>query len=34
MGGEGSLPAVTRNPVGAQLSTLRSAFKVIDGGRS
>jgi regulator of CtrA degradation len=28
------LPAVTRNPVGAQLSTIRSAFRVIDGGRS
>jgi regulator of CtrA degradation len=34
MGGSGSLPAVTRNPVGAQISTIRSAFKVIDGGRS
>jgi regulator of CtrA degradation len=34
MVGSGSLPAVTRNPVGAQISTIRSAFKVIDGGRS
>ena len=34
MGGSGSLPAVTRNPVGAQISNIRSAFKVIDGGRS
>lgn len=25
---------VTTNPVGAQMSTLRAAFKVIDGGRS
>ena len=27
-------PAVTTNPVGAQLSTIRAAFTVIDGGRS
>ena len=32
--GEKAMPAVTRNPVGAQISTIRSAFKVIDGGRS
>lgn len=32
-GGEG-LPAVTTNPVGAQLSTIRAAFTVIDGGRN
>jgi regulator of CtrA degradation len=29
-----AMPPVTRNPVGAQISTIRSAFKVIDGGRS
>jgi regulator of CtrA degradation len=29
-----AMPAVTRNPVSAQISTIRSAFKVIDGGRS
>ena len=27
-------PAVTTNPVGAQISTLRAAFKVIEGGKS
>ena len=33
-GGSEAMPAVTRNPVRAQLSTIRSAFKVIDGGRA
>jgi regulator of CtrA degradation len=34
MRGETDAPAVTTNPVGAQMSTLRAAFTVIDGGRS
>jgi len=32
--GDSDMPVVTTNPVGAQLSTLRTAFTVIDGGRS
>lgn len=32
--GEEVAPAVTTNPVGAQLSTIRAAFTVIEGGRS
>lgn len=32
--GDNAMPVVTTNPVGAQLSMLRSAFTVIDGGRS
>jgi regulator of CtrA degradation len=32
--GDNAMAVVTTNPVGAQLSTLRSAFTVIDGGRT
>jgi regulator of CtrA degradation len=32
--GGSAMPVVTTNPVGAQLSTLRTAFTVIEGGRS
>jgi regulator of CtrA degradation len=31
--GEEETPAVTTNPVGAQISTIRAAFTVIQGGR-
>ncbi len=32
--GDEARPVVTTNPVGAQLSTIRAAFTVIDGGRN
>lgn len=32
-GSDRVMAAATRNPVGTQISTIRSAFKVLDGGR-